>query len=119
MLFYAAAERRAGNLRQAGACLAQLDSMPEKFPTDIALAECEERVRYDCCLQRLKEAAQVIEGWKSQGGPLSENTFLYAADRLLCGRTENAVSFSWNMSTEDRFLLRNCILAERMLTDYR
>ncbi len=119
MLFFAATERRSGNLRQAGNCLAQLDHMPEKFLSSIALAECEERVRYACCLHRIPEAVRVMDEWKSQGGSFAENSFLFAANQILWKKKEGSLSLLWSQGSEDRFLLRSCVLGERMFEGYQ
>lgn len=118
LLFAAVAERKEGNLKRSGQCLEQAEKISEKEWGALAEEACTERIKYDCCLQKVQEAKESLAGWKSAGAYFREGTFLSAADRVFFsgGLLEEKTSFH---EMEDGFLLQNCMLSEQLAAAYQ
>lgn len=123
LLFQAAAQRKAGDLRQAEKYITLALENCETCRKEITEAVRTEQLRIKCCLHQLKDAALLLSSWTDQGVSFRQNTFLSAAEQiipLLNCRTEPSFFFpSIHLEhIQEGFLLRNCILAEQLKHTY-
>ena len=117
LLFIAASERKEGNLKQAELCILQIRKSPEKYWDTLTEMVCTELVKYACCLQQMDEAKTILKYWSERGVVFQRKTFLFAAKRVLCDGEEGGWDLEFR-ELEEGFLLRNCMLAERMREAY-
>lgn len=119
LLFAAASERKAGNLRQAELYLQQAEDEGEMRWDDMAEAGCMERIKYECCLHHPEEVYRILCLWLDRGARFEENLFLLAAQRIFGAGREKAEPGVRLSGLEDGFLLQNYVLAEHLKKAYQ
>ncbi len=85
LLFAAAVKRRSGDLKLAGAYLAQAEEDPENNWNETAESVCAEQVKLACCLHQLEDAAAFLAKQTKKGICFPPGSFLAAAWQVLPG----------------------------------
>ncbi|MCI8991436.1 MAG: hypothetical protein HFG80_01720 [Eubacterium sp.] len=118
LLFLTASERRCGNLKEAWKYLKQAEQTLQEYQDEQTEAICTERIKYECCFQRVRKAQEKLDGWKASGITFRENTFLSAAEQAFCKEGQDGTEIPYQ-ELEDGFLLQNCMTAELFFAAYQ
>lgn len=136
LLFMSSAKRKAGELPQAELCLKQAQQEIEPSRKELAQALCNEQIKIKCALHQLEDAAKILLSYKARGYLFENDLFLTAAQQIFTAKPAHEKTPETS-ATENRFekmteihhdlqfenipegyLLRNCILAEKMKNAY-
>ena len=124
LLFVAATKRKEGDLQAAEQYLARAMADQKTSWNEIAKAVCTEQIKLKCCLHQLESAAVLLSEYNSHGLELQQNPFLSAALEIFTLLKEQKSEHSLSPydipvgHIPEGFLLRNCILAEQMKTEF-